>query len=112
MAETTEKTAAQLEWDRKKLGAMWKRVPKSGGAPYLTGTINLKNLPGFPDKDVQFVAFSNKSKTKDTHPDLQIYISEPKGGGAGAPAAKPVAKAAAKSAPIPAATPVEDDGLI
>ena len=109
MPETIEKTAAQLEWDRKTLGCMWMRTPKSGGKKYLTGTINLKNIPGFPNKDVAFVAFSNKAKTKDTHPDFRVYISEPKNG----VAAKPNAEAAAKSAaPLPAATPVDDDGLI
>jgi len=77
----TDTTAANTgtgksNWDKKELGCLWRREAKGSKEKYLTGVINLKVL-GF-DKDVQVIGFSNKRKTKDTHPDIRIYISEKK----------------------------------
>ena len=86
-------------WDEKELGCMWRREKASTGEKYLTGVLNFKNI-GF-DKDVQIVVFSNKKKTKDTHPDFRIYVSEKKPAAATAPAAKTTRAAAPAPAPIP-----------
>lgn len=91
----TNNTTGKNDWDKKELGAFWKKKSQTTGESYLTGTLNLKNLGDeFPDKDVPVIVFSNKSKKKDTHPDLRVYLSEKRD----APA-----KVAAKvAAPVPA----------
>lgn len=93
MSNTPNEKAAN-EWENKELGVLWKRKSKSKGETFLTGKINLKSL-GF-DKDVSLVIFSNKQKKQDNHPDLRIYVSEPKANG-GATDSK-----AAAAAPAPA----------
>lgn len=77
MSTNTTTNNQQDLWKQKELGVFWKRTKQNSKETYLTGTINLKAL-GF-DKDVAVVVFSNKSKQKDTHPDLRMYISEKKG---------------------------------
>lgn len=67
-------TTNTTNWDNKELGVLWKRESQTKKEKYLTGVINLKSL-GF-DKDVSIIIFSNKTKKKDTHPDLRIYVSE------------------------------------
>lgn len=69
---TNEKT----DWTKNEIGCMWKRESATTKVKYLTGVINLKSL-GF-DQDVQIIAFSNKSKSKDTQPDLRVYLSDKK----------------------------------
>lgn len=61
--------------DNVEIGALWKKQGKS--QKFLSGTINLKAI-GY-DKDVPVIIFSNKFKQKDSHPDLRIYLSKPKG---------------------------------
>jgi hypothetical protein len=99
-------TTAGKDWDNKELGCLWSREAKASKEKYLTGTINLKSL-GF-DKDVQLVIFKNKGKSKETHPDLRIYISEKKTESA---TAKPAATkpAATVQKPTPAPTPDVSD---
>jgi hypothetical protein len=92
-------------WDQKELGCMWKKEKKGTSEKYLTGVLNLKNIPGFPDQDVAFVVFSNKRKLKETHPDLRIYVSEKRTGGT-APATTSAPAATRKA--TPAAAPVSD----
>jgi uncharacterized protein (DUF736 family) len=70
----TTTTPAKNAWDKKELGALWKRETQSSKEKYLTGVINLKSL-GF-DKDVSIIIFSNKNKQKESHPDLRVYLSE------------------------------------
>ena len=87
MADT--KTTTQNQWDRKELGALWKKQKQGTDEKYFSGTINLKSV-GF-DKDIQVVVFTNKSKKEDKHPDARIYLSEPKSGTSTGPATKKVA---------------------
>lgn len=61
--------------DNVEIGALWKKQGKS--QKFLSGTINLKAI-GY-DKDVPVIVFTNKFKQKDSHPDLRIYLSKPKG---------------------------------
>lgn len=76
--------------DNVEIGALWKKQGKS--QKFLSGTINLKAI-GY-DKDVPVIIFSNKFKQKDSHPDLRIYLSKPKGGSL--PPIKPVEKPTTK----------------
>jgi len=56
-----------MENEQKKVGAIWNRISKAGDA-YL-----------FIDMDgKEFVAFTNKSKTEQKHPDLIMYESRPR----------------------------------
>lgn len=87
-------------WDAKELGVLWKRK-SAKGETFLTGKLNLKSQ-GF-DKDISVVAFTNKQKKKDTHPDIRLYFSEPKQ----TTADKPAPKKAVASTPPP-----QDDDLI
>ena len=100
----------QNEWEKKELGVLWSRTKKDSTEKFLTGKINLKNY-GF-DRDVDVVIFKNKTKTKDTHPDLRIYFSEPRpqasAGAAPAVARKPVATRVATPEPVVA----QNDELI
>jgi hypothetical protein len=109
----TMSTTNTDNWQEKRLGSLWKRESK-GGQKYLTGVINLKSQ-GF-DQDVQVVIFSNKTKTKETHPDLVVYVSDKKPTGKEAPAAKSAAtRPATKAVPAPAPEPQEpavDNDLI
>ena len=97
MATTNGKT----NWDEKELGCLWRRETQATKEKYLTGVINLKSL-GF-DQDVQLICFTNKHKTKDTHPDIRIYLSEKKTGAAkgSAPAAKPAPTKPVAPTPAP-----------
>jgi uncharacterized protein (DUF736 family) len=61
--------------EKKELGALWKRKSKSNET-YLSGVIKL-NVLGI-DKEIPIVGFSNKFKTQDNHPDVRIYLSEPR----------------------------------
>lgn len=100
----------QNEWDKKELGALWKRKKQATGENYLSGMLNLKSL-GF-DKDVPVVIFSNKGKTKDNHPDLRIFVSEkrPTGTVPATTAPSTARTPAAKTAP--AAAPVDNTELV
>lgn len=89
------------KWGAKELGVLWSRVKNGTSESYLVGSINLKSL-GF-DKDVPLVIFSNKSKEKEQHPDLRIYLSEKKPATPAAPAAPTAPATPAKKRPAPAA---------
>ena len=113
MSNTTNRPASagsetKDAWQKRSLGCMWKREAQGSGDKYLSGTLNLKNLPGFPDQDVQIIVFSNKNKTKDTHPDLNVYISEKKPAPADKTAPKAVTQKAAAPKPTPAVEPDQE----
>lgn len=105
MANNTTRTNTGKN-QMKEVGCLWKRVGKTSQEKYLKGTLNLKLL-GF-DRDVPVIVFSNKSKLKDTHPDLRIYLSEEKATGP----ARTSAPAAAATAPAPAPAAAEAPELI
>jgi hypothetical protein len=74
-------------WDQKEMGVLWKREKQSNKEKYLTGPLNLKNVVTYLGiktldqllaAELNMVVFSNKGKSKDTHPDLRIYYSEPR----------------------------------
>ena len=112
MATTNEKP--KNDWDKKELGVLWSKKAKNTGDEYLSGVINLKNVPGFSDVDVPVIIFSNKSKKEERHPDLRIYLSEkraPRAADAKPKAATTTRTPAAKAAPVETA-PVEDNELI
>jgi uncharacterized protein (DUF736 family) len=102
------------------VGAIWKKKSKKGEA-YLSLSLNLEKLlkAGYTT-EVQLVAFVNKNKKADKHPDLRIKISERRDAAAGAPITVASAPAPAKrvtrpAAPAPAPVeeaPVDDQELI
>jgi hypothetical protein len=97
-------------WDQKELGVMWKKEKLTTKEKYLTGAFKLgkvfgllgvKTLEELLALDINFVVFSNKNKSKDTHPDLRIYWSEPrvKGASPTVPTARPAAAAPVAAVP-------------
>jgi hypothetical protein len=100
MATTNAKNGNN--WDEKELGCLWKREKQSTKEKYLTGVLSAKKLQALvaAGADVQVVCFSNKGKTKDTHPDLRIYLSEKRpAGAAGATSTRPAATTPAAPTP-------------
>jgi uncharacterized protein (DUF736 family) len=100
-------------WDDKEVGVIWKKKSKTKGEAYLSVVVNVEKLlaAGYT-KDAQLIAFVNKNKQKDTHPDLRIYVSERREG-TGKPAAP--AKTAVRTAPTAPVAPepaVEENELI
>jgi hypothetical protein len=55
-----------MENQQKSIGALWKRQAKTG-AIYYSGNIG----------DKKIVVFENRNKTKDNHPNLNIFESTP-----------------------------------
>jgi hypothetical protein len=98
MSSTNTTNGNPDPWQAKEIGVAWKRTKQGTNESYLTGNINLKSL-GF-DLDVQFVAFSNKRKQKETHPDIRFYVSEKRN-------ASTTGKPAPKKAPAKAAAPAQ-----
>lgn len=100
-ANTTGTGKVRNDWDERELGCLWRREKQGTKEKYLTGVLDadkLRKILTANNGDVQIVCFSNKGKTKDTHPDLRIYLSEKK------PAAKSGGKTSA-AAPAPVPTP-------
>lgn len=98
-----------IDWEKKKLGALWKRTKTGSEEKFLSGTINLKNY-GL-DKDIDLIIFTNKKKVEgDRLPDFQVYFSEPFVKGAKPAASAPAQKAAPKK--VESAAPQQDDDVI
>jgi uncharacterized protein (DUF736 family) len=111
MTSTTTTKPQFFEWKKKELGCAWKRESNKGES-YISGTLNLKNIPGFPDQDVAFIGFKNKDKQKDTHPDIRIYISEKRDAPAPTAKASTAPSRPAPSVPVPTATDESANELI
>lgn len=58
------------DWSKVEIGALWKK--EGGGQSFYSGKVKVGKT------EVDVVCFSNKYKTEDKHPDIRIYISEPK----------------------------------
>lgn len=76
---TSTAVKANNEWQKRELGALWKRVsaPSSSfpkGRTYLTGKIKIDELG--EEKTVNIVVFSNIDKKNDKAPDFRIYLSK------------------------------------
>jgi hypothetical protein len=103
---TTTTTTNTKQTEKKELGCMWRRESQNTKEKYLSGVLSVDQLQKAIDasagaESIQIVVFTNKVKSKDTHPDLRIYLSEKR------VAASPMPKAATKpSAAAPAPTPV------
>ena len=59
----------------KKVGALWSRVAKSSGKPFITGIIDLKEMP--PGDKANVVVFQNTNKQGAKSPDYLMFLSEP-----------------------------------
>lgn len=125
MATTDKNNGEKNVWDEKELGCLWRRETSSQ-EKYLTGVLKADKLRALLEKsgeDIQLVCFSNKNKSKDTHPDLRIYLSEKKKtttSSAPAPArtapaparTAPVSQPATRRAPVQQAPPVDANELV
>ena len=59
----------------KKIGAMWNRVARSSGKPFITGIIDRNELPA--TEKVSIVVFQNTRKQGANSPDYLMFLSEP-----------------------------------
>jgi hypothetical protein len=66
----------------KKVGALWSRIARSSGKPFITGIIDRNELPA--TEKVNVVVFENTQRQSEKSPNYLMFLSEP---------------AAAKSAP-------------
>ena len=64
--------------DMQELGALWKKRSERTGNEFYSGDLQ---LPG--GEKVKVIAFDNDRKTKDSHPDIRIYLAEDRGGNSG-----------------------------
>jgi len=92
---------------RIELGALWKKRSERTGNEYYTGDIRT------PGGDViKVIAFDNDRKTKDSQPDIRLYLQEDRqGGGSGyqqRSAAPSRAQAPVRETPPPIEYPTED----
>ena len=62
-------------WEQREIGAMWKR--DGVNQKYLVGRLKLEKIPK-DSEELNVVVFSNKNKSKETHPDFRVYISKSK----------------------------------
>jgi uncharacterized protein (DUF736 family) len=70
--ETKDKAPKKEEndWAKREIGALWKH--QTVKQSFYSGRIELN------DQEWDIVCFTNKNKQKDSHPDIRIYLSEPK----------------------------------
>ncbi len=77
MTNTNTQTSNQTKKNEQEIGALWKRVSKSGSQTYLSGHITVDEL-GSP-RTYKVVVFSNKNKKNEKAPDFRIYLSKAPG---------------------------------
>lgn len=99
----TQNTNTAKKEPLQEIGAAWKRKSKTSGENYLNGTFKVDG------KDIPFIAFSNKNKKTDGHPDLKIYLSKPRTGTA---PVKPQPAKPVETPVVESATPSDDNDLI
>lgn len=89
------------DWDAREIGCFWKREKQGTKEKYLTGVLSAEKirqaLANGGGEDIQLIAFANRSKNKETHPDLRLYVSDKK------PTPRSTAKQPARPAPAPSA---------
>lgn len=102
-----------LKKNEQEIGALWKRVSKSGSQTYLSGNITVDDF-GTP-KTLKVVVFSNKNKKNEKAPDFRVYLSKDAAASttATATSATPTRTTEARAAaPAPAPEPVPEEDLI
>lgn len=75
--------------DMQELGALWRKTSKSGN-PFYSGDLA---LPG--GEKIKVIAFDNDRKTKESQPDIRIYLSEDRNSGGGQTYSRPAAQSRA-----------------
>lgn len=58
------------DWAKREIGALWKK--ENASQSFYTGKVTVKG------QELEIICFANKHKTESKHPDIRIYISEPK----------------------------------
>lgn len=59
----------------KKVGALWSRVARQTGKQFITGVLDLNEMP--PGDKVNVVVFQNTRKQGAKSPDYLMFLSEP-----------------------------------
>jgi uncharacterized protein (DUF736 family) len=74
MTQENNKNNSQSDWQKRDIGALWKRSGKSQN--FLSGKITIGEFG--EEKEIQVVVFKNKYKEKENQPDFRIYEDTPK----------------------------------
>ncbi|MAF43690.1 MAG: hypothetical protein CMI54_05940 [Parcubacteria group bacterium] len=77
-------TENKTDWKEREVGALWKK--ESATQKFFSGHVKIVDDDG-EETLVKVVVFSNRHKSKDSHPDFRIYTVDDK---------KPVAKSSSK----------------
>ncbi len=99
--------AKQNEWQKREIGALWKRESKASGKKYLAGHFKFSELG--TEVTVKVVVFPNATKKNDKSPDFVVYVSQEDGATA---AKSATATASVKPAASKAVEPQEDSDNI
>ena len=75
MTDNTDKATEKTnEWQKREIGALWRREGKNQN--YLSGKITIGEFEN--EKTFQVVVFTNKYKKQENHPDFRIYEDRPR----------------------------------
>lgn len=71
--KSTAPTQTQNDWDKREIGALWKREGKN--QKYLSGHVKFSDEFG-GERKLDVMIFANKSKKSDSQPDFRIYFND------------------------------------
>jgi len=74
MSEENNTSNSKSDWQKRDIGALWKRAGKNQN--FLSGKITIGEFG--EEKEIQIVVFKNKFKEKDNQPDFRVYEDTPK----------------------------------
>lgn len=74
---TTTAAAKKNEWQKREIGALWKRESKASGKKYLVGHVKFNELG--TETLLKVVVFPNATKKNEKSPDFVIYVSQAEG---------------------------------
>jgi len=68
----SNETETKTDWQKRECGALWKK--ESPSQKYFSGHVKVDD--DGEEKLLRVVVFSNRHKSKDSHPDFRIYTVE------------------------------------
>lgn len=71
--KSTAPTQAQNDWEKREIGALWKREGKN--QKYLSGHVKFSDEFG-GERKLDVMIFANKSKKNENQPDFRIYFND------------------------------------
>ena len=71
--KSTAPTQAQNDWEKREIGALWKREGKN--QKYLSGHVKFSDEFG-GERKLDVMIFANKSKKSENQPDFRIYFND------------------------------------